>query len=332
MNAMLEEEKLRVEAKLLQRGVPREQAEIVADVMVSADLYGVTSHGTRILDAHLKRIEMGGYNLVPHFEHIRETTSFAVIDGDNAIGFVSADHCMKYAVEKAKTLGMFTVFSRNNNTFGPAFYYPLNAAENGMIAFACCNSPAQMAPYGGKEKLLGTNPFAAAIPVPGHEPIMVDMATSIVAKSKFKEYKEQGKLLLDGWALDVEGRPTNDPDEGMKGFVQPMAGYKGYAIAMLIDIFSGLLSGASFLNRVGRFYSEEGQCMNVGHMFIAIDPKIVFGDAYADVINEYVRSIRSSANIEGQVVSIPGDRNHEAKRRFEQWQTNQSLDGEFIKT
>jgi len=214
--------------KLKECGVPEAQAEKVADVMATADQYGVTTHGTGVLDAHIAKVLRGGYNLQPTLSTIRETAAFAVIDGDNAFGFVSADYCMEYAVERAKKSGIFQVFSRNNNTFGPAFYYPLKAADQGQIGIIFSNSPAQMPPSGGKEKLLGTNPFAAVIPVPGQEPIIIDMATSVVAKSKFKAYKDAGKQLPDGWALNKDGQSTNDPDEAIQGLVLPMGGYKGY--------------------------------------------------------------------------------------------------------
>lgn len=303
------EEKTEIYNRLLEVGVAKDQAEIVADCFATADEYGVTSHGINVLPSHIDKVlnPNGGYNLTPSLEIIRQTPSFAVIDGDNGIGPVVADYCMNYAVERARNVGVFHVFSRNNNTFGPAFYYPLKAAEKGMIGIIFSNTPAQMAPFGGKEKMLGTNPFAVVIPVPGSDPIIVDMATSVVAKSKFKQYKEQGKQLPDGWALDVNGLPTNDPDEGMKGLVQPMAGFKGYGIAMLIDIISGLVSGAAFLNKVGRFYSEEGKCMNVGFCCIAMDPHMILGDEYDMIINDFVSTLRNSERVGESPITLPGD-------------------------
>lgn len=296
-----------IQAQLVESGLPREQAHTVADCLTTADAYGVTSHGSRILGAHLDKIARGGYNLAPKFAVVRETAAFAVIDGDNAIGPVSAMHGLNYALRKVKDSGVFTVLSRNNNTFGPAFYYSLKAAQQGCIACICSNSPAQMAPIGGKDKLLGTNPFAAVVPVPGGDPIILDMATSVVAKSKFKEYKEQGLPLPSGWALDCDGKPTTDPDEGMRGLVLPMAGFKGYGIAMLIDILAGALSGAAYLNKVGRFYNENGDGMNVGFYLTVIDPYVVLGEEYDAIIREYVEIVRSCAPADGQIVCLPGD-------------------------
>ena len=300
-------EKKRIVNQLTQVGVSAKQAEVVADCFATADLFGVTSHGEAVLPAYIKRVESGAFNLSPSFRVIKETASFAVLDGDNAIGPVSALYCLQHAMNKAKTSGIFSLLSPHNNTFGPAFYYSLKAAENGMIALVASNSPAQMAPIGGKEKLLGTNPFSIVIPVPNGDPVMIDMATSVVAKSKFREYKEQGKPLPQGWALDSDGNPTTDPEEGLKGFVLPMAGFKGYGISLMIDFLSGFLSGSSYLNHVGRFYSEKEEGMNVGFLIHVIDPHIVFGDDYDKKIAVYIDEIRNSQPANGNTVALPGD-------------------------
>ncbi len=288
-------------------GVKEADAQIVADCFATADTFGVTTHGISILPSHIDRVKRGGYNLAPDFSVLKETPAFAVINGDNAFGPVSAKYCLDYGVKKAKEVGVFTVLGKNNNTFGPAFYYSLKAAEEGLIAIVTSNSPAQMAPFGGNEKMLGTNPFSAVIPVPDEEPIIIDFATSVVAKSKFKEYAESTKALPDGWALDQNGEPTNDPNEGIKGFVLPMAGFKGYGLSMLIDIMSGFLSGSAYLNKVGRFYSSDNKSMNIGFYITVIDPKIVLGDEYNQEIKQYVKTLRDSGRISDKNIVLPGD-------------------------
>ena len=303
---------------LIDCGVEKKDAETAAEVMVTADKCGVLTHGSKMLPTYIKKLSSGGFNLKPEFKIIRETNSFAVMDGENALGFVSAVRGMEYAIKRAKENGMFTLFSKNNNTFGPAFYYPLLAAKSGMIGIISSNSPAQMAPIGGIEKMLGTNPFAAAIPIKGKEPIIIDMATSIVAKSKFAEYRDLGKKLPDGWALDENGEPTNDPDSAIKGFVLPMAGHKGYAIAMLIDILSGVLSGAAYLNKVGRFYTESENGMNVGFMCTVIDPYAVLGEDYDLRINDFEQTLRNTKTLNDSTITLPGDRKHKAFRQNEE--------------
>jgi len=298
-------EKNNIETLLINRGMPFDDARIVADCLVTADLYGVESHGSKTINAHLNKIDANEYNLHPKFDVEIETPSFARINGDNSIGFVSAFHCLKFAMERAKQNGVYTVFSNNNNTFGPAFYYSLQAAKNGCIAFICSNSPAQMLLPGGKKKILGTNPFSMVIPVPGKEPIIIDMATSVVAKSRFKQYKENGKTLPDGWALDEYGNPTNDPDEAIRGSVLPMAGIKGSAISLLIDVISGVLSGASYLSNVGRFYGNPN-CMNVGFFITVFEPSIITSGNYSADIQSFYNLLKNSKG-EGETVIIPGD-------------------------
>ena len=304
---LYQQEYAKVVKELCENGVQEDHAKIIADCFATADVYGVTTHGISVLPAHIERIKRGGYNLSPNFSVVKETCAFAVIDGDNAFGPVSAKYCLDYGMEKCKNSGVFTVFGRNNNTFGPAFYYSLKAVERGYIAFITSNTPSQMALFGGNEKMLGTNPFSAVIPVPNGEPIIIDFATSVVAKSKFKEYQSKGLKLPDGWALDENGKPTNDPEQAMKGFVLPMAGFKGYGISMLIDLIAGLLSGSACLNNVGRFYSNDNSSMNVGFYITIIDPKQVFNGDYDIAIKEYVDALRNSKSADGQTIVLPGD-------------------------
>lgn len=295
-------------AALVAAGVRPQEARIVAECFVTADLFGVSTHGTAILPAHIERIIRGGYNLHPEFRILRQGGAFAVIDADNAMGPVSAVHCMEIAMAHTAEAGVYTVLCRNANTYGPAFYYPLLAAQRGLIGITFSNSPAAMPPVGGKDKLLGTNPFAVVIPCLNEKPVILDMATSVVAKSKINELRKKGEKIPEGWALDADGNPTTDPEEAIKGLVLPMAGFKGYGIAMLLDVLSGVLAGAATLDAVGRFYSAENKCMNVGQTFIAIDPRQIAGEAFYLQMDEYVRKIRNSRPMrDGLPVPLPGD-------------------------
>lgn len=294
---------------LVKNNVRCEDAYDTANCLVLADLYGVKTHGTVVLPSHYKRIKSGGYNLTPSYSIIKETSSFTIFDADNAIGFASASYCMRYAIEKCLSTGFYTVFSRNANAYGAAFCYAMQAADKGLIGFTCCNSPAAMAPIGGKERRFGTNPLSMVIPVgDGHSPIIIDMATSKVAKSRFLQSKRDGVPLGEGWALNVDGKPTTDPDEGIQGLVCPMEGFKGYGLALMIDFVAAFLSGAAWQNHVNKFYNEDGTPMNVGHLFIAIDPVQVLGESYWVDIKNYVLNIRNSMPAyENGNVTIPGD-------------------------
>lgn len=301
---------------LLLNNLSEKSAEATAECMVLADMQGIVTHGSVVLPSHINRIKSGGYNLSPLYNIISESTSFAVIDADNSIGFASASYCMEYAIKKAAFNGMFTVFSRNANAYGAASCYTLMAANKRMIGISCCNSPAAMAPIGGKDKLFGTNPLSVVIPTGDDEPIIIDMATSKVAKSRFLQMKREGKPLGEGWALDKDGNPTTDPDAGIQGLVCPMEGFKGYGLALIIDILAGLLSGAAWQDKVNRFYNENGDPMNVGQLFIAIDPERIIGPSYWKLIKSYVANIRNSTPVNtAMTIAVPGDDKHIAKRR-----------------
>ena len=214
---------------------------------------------------------------------------------------------MKFAVEKAKKDGIFTVFIGNINTIGPAFVYNNIALKEKMIGITITNSPAQMAPTNGKEKLLGTNPLAISIPGNSENPIIYDIATSQVAKSKIKEALLENKKIPKDWATDEDGNPTDDPQKAINGLVLPMAGYKGYGLSMCIDILSGLISGSAFLNNVGRFYGSD-KCMNIGATFIAINPEIVLNNSFYEKIDEYIKCLRRSKRIyPSKEIHIPGE-------------------------
>lgn len=288
-------------------GLSDKDSKLLGEYFSTVEFYGVKSHGIKTIDAHINRITNNSYNISPCFKIKNETAGFASIDGDNSIGMLCADYCVDYAIKGAEKNGIFMVFSNNNNTFGSAFYYTLKAARAGYICIASSNSPAQMAPTGGKEKLFGTNPFSIAIPAKNNHPIVIDMATSVVAKSKINEYKSSEKPIPEGWALDSEGIPTTDAEAALSGLMLPMAGFKGYGLSMMIDILSGFLSGAAYLNNVGRFYSDEKKPMDVGFSFLVLSPKLIYGEDFYEKIDEYIETVRNSKAVDGKKVVLPGD-------------------------
>jgi len=290
-----------------------EDAELVVDSMLEADINGVSTHGIRMLHAYVDKLKNGQFSIGQPLI-IKNSPSFTVINSNNIIGAISAAKASQICIEKAKEYGMHTVFANNCNTFGPAFYYTEMMSKVGMIGFVCSNTPAAMPAFNGLEPMLGTNPLAFSCPSKTKGTITLDMATSIVAKSHFSTALANHEKLKEGWALDENGNPTTDPMEAIKGFVLPMAGFKGYGIAMAIDILSGFLSGAGFLNKVNKFYSQDGKGMNVGQMFVAINPEMVYeGDFMADM-DSYIETLRASKVMEGRSIAIPGDDRIEKKK------------------
>lgn len=306
MRILEKELKKIVKDVLIRYEIKDEDADIIANIYVDADKHGISTHGIKILPSHIEKIKSGGYNLNPKFKEIASNVSFSVIDGDNAFGPLSATYCMNLAIKEAKSKGIYTVFSRNNNTYGAAFYYSMMAANEGLVGITFCNSPAAMAPIGGYEKLIGTNPISIAIPAKKHNPILLDMATSKVAKSKLKVYADKCEKIPFDLALDKNGNPTDDPNEAIQGTLLPMAGYKGYGLAIVIDILSGLISGAGYLNKVGSFYNSKNKCMNVGFTFIAIDPIQIYGESFFEEIDNYCNIIENSKHLDEQKITICG--------------------------
>lgn len=302
----------KAELALIERGMPKKDAILFVDTMIASDMNGVSTHGIRMLPAYLQKIDRNEFSF-DRPSVIKQLPSFTIVDAKNTIGAVSANFAADIAIEQAKINGIHTVFCRNANTFGAGFYYTEKIADSGMIGFVCSNSPAAMPAYNGLEALLGTNPLAFAVPTRSGDSISVDMATSVVAKSKFGTAKAEGLKLEPGWAIDKNGNPTLDPDEGIQGLVLPMAGFKGYAIALIIDILSGFLSGAAYLNDVGKFYSQDGRCMNVGHMITAFNPELVFDGDYWAEIEKYILKLRTSKSVKDHKIVVPGDRKRSNK-------------------
>lgn len=279
---------------LIKYGVNKKDSKIISKIYVDTDKAGIKTHGVKIIPSHIEKIKSKGYNLNPIFKTVKKNVSFSVIDGNNAFGPLCANYCMNLGIKEAKKKGIYTVFSKNNNTYGAAFYYSMMAANEGLIGITFCNSPAAMAPIGGYEKILGTNPISIAIPAKKHHPIVLDMATSKIAKSKLKEIADRDEKIPLGIALDINGNETDDPNEAIKGTLLPMAEYKGYGLSIIIDILSGLISGSSFLNKVGSFYNSKDKCMNVGFTFIVIDPSQIFGNEFYEEIDNYCKIVESS--------------------------------------
>lgn len=291
---------------LIDSNLKKDDAELVVDSMLEADTNGVSTHGIRMLHAYVDKLKNGQF-AIGNPQVIKDSPSFTVMDSNNIIGAISAAKASQICIEKAKEYGMHTVFAKNCNTFGPAFYYAEMMSKAGMIGFVCSNTPAAMPAFNGLEPMLGTNPLAFSCPSKTKGTITLDMATSIVAKSHFSTALANHEKLKEGWALDQNGNPTTDPMEAIKGFVLPMAGFKGYGIAMAIDILSGFLSGAGYLNKVNKFYSQDGKGMNVGQMFVAINPDMVYDGDFLTDMDGYITTLRDSKVMDGRAIAIPGD-------------------------
>lgn len=257
-------------------GVPEDRAEITAEILQSADLRGVSSHGIiRLQTYYGSRLQKGLINPLANNEILRETPASLALDGKNGLGQVAGKDAMYRCIEKARKSGVAMVTVRNSNHYGIAGYYAMMALEDDMIGISFTNAQPLVAPTFGRNRLLGTNPIAVAAPALTEKPFVLDMATSIVPIGKVTVFDKAGDPIPEGWAIDSEGNPTSNPKAVLEGGAlfplggpELLRGYKGYGLALWVDIFSGVLSGAAF----GKNVSDPSKLSNanVGHFFAAI--------------------------------------------------------------
>jgi len=261
--------------RLLQAaGLELEVAAIVADHLVYANLRGVDSHGMMRLPIYIARLKAGLVNPKPRPQVLRTLGPWAVVDGDQGPGQVAGRFAMGLTMQLAKEYGLGAVWVQRSTHYGAAAYYVEPAAREGFVALSTTNAEPDMVPYGGARAALGTNPLAFAAPAP-QGILLLDMATSQVAMGKIFLARERGETIPEGWVVDEEGRPTTDP--GRAKAALPLGGPKGYGLAIMVEILSGVLSGAGFTHRIGRMYDEWDRPQDVGHFFLAIDPRRVLG-------------------------------------------------------
>jgi LDH2 family malate/lactate/ureidoglycolate dehydrogenase len=251
-------------------GLKEDDALTVSEYLVRANLRGVDSHGVVRLPVYAERAKKRLINPDCNLKIIAETVSTAVIDGDNGFGQVVGSEAMKMAVKKAKDTGIGFIGVRNSNNFGAAALLAMEATANNMIGIVISNTSPAMAPWGGMDMVLGTNPLAVAVPRETSCPIVLDIATTVVARDKINLMAKEGKKIPFGWALDKDGNRTDDPKKAMEGSMLPFGEHKGYGLALVIDILAGVLTGSGFGTQVKMLYDLSGKS-NVGHIVVAIN-------------------------------------------------------------
>ena len=251
-------------------GLGEQDARLLADSLVQADLWGHQSHGVMRTFWYADRFRSGATRIDVRPNLDTDAGAIAVLDGNNSIGQVIADAAMNQAVARAQAHGIGAVAVRNSGHFGTAMYFTRKAAQHGCIGILTTNASPAMAPWGGREKLIGTNPWSIAAPAGKHPVMMLDIANTAVARGKLYLARQHNKPIPPGWAIDLHGNPTTDPVAGIAGNILPMAAHKGYAIATMMDVLSGILSGSSFADTVVGPYMSEGDS-GVGHLALALD-------------------------------------------------------------
>jgi LDH2 family malate/lactate/ureidoglycolate dehydrogenase len=290
-------------------GVPETDAGAVAALMVEADLLGYDTHGLFRLRQYVNRLRGGGCNPAARPRVIRETAATALVDGDNGLGHLAMVMARDLAMAKARSAGIGWVGVRGGNHAGPAALYVRPQAAAGMIGIcAAVGSANHVAPYGGTDLLLGTNPIAVAAPG-GADPFVLDMATTVAAVGKIKTLAQRGEPMPEGWMVGRDGKPLTDPNRRDEGFLLPIGGAKGYGLAMAIGLLAGVLNGASFGADVVDFTTDTTSPTNTGQFVAAIDIA-AFGDpaAFTATADRVFAEMRASPPLPGHdAVRVPGD-------------------------
>lgn len=302
MNITAEQVRAIIMEILTRMNVKKEHAEIVADVTLDANLKGFSSHGLGRFPQYVKGLKVGTIKTDADIEIEKETPAMALINGNHIFGHVVAYKAMEIAIGKAKETGIAVVGVHDSNHFGVAGYYSDMAVMEDMIGLVIANTEPAVAPIGGKEPILGTNPIAIGIPS-NKNYVSVDMATSASARGKLLEAVRKGQKIPENVALDEEGNPTIDPECALRGSILPFGAHKGYALAFMIEIMAGPLVRAASGKAVKGTANPEEMCTK-GDLMIAIDPsKFVDIEEFKEDVDEFIAEIKDS----GENIFIPGD-------------------------
>ena len=301
MKLPAEEARRLCENALTTSGLHTESAQIVADVLIEAELRGRKGHGLIRLPALAKHARKPCGEVTV----IADGVNWVHLDAGGRIGYLAAHRAMTLAIAKARESGTGLAAVRNTTHCGMLGYYVLMAANEGLIGFMTCNCSARVAPYGGASPVFGTNPIAVAIPGPD-EPILVDMATSAATTGDLLVALRSGEPLDRGLAYDSDGNPTRDPEVARAGALAAFGGHKGSALALVTQIISGILTGASPLPKPGRDY---------GYFVAAVDPgRFTEIDTFRRGVAEVLDAMKTARPIAGEIL-FPGERSHQCRER-----------------
>ncbi|MFM2029610.1 MAG: hypothetical protein RL517_801 [Pseudomonadota bacterium] len=290
--------------------VPAADAKRVAQLMIQSDMVGADGHGIFRLPAYIKRIRAGGINLNPNIRIEREQGATALINGDNALGHLVMNRAVEVAIEKVKQHSVCWVGSHFGNHSGAASVYVRKLAEQGYIGiYMAVGNANHMAPWGGIDLLLSTNPIAIAVPAGDHPTVLLDIATTVAAYGKVKVAAQKGESIPDTWMIDKKGQPITDPQKSSEGSLLPIGGYKGYGLAVMIGLLAGTLNNAAVGKDTIDFNAHHDLITNTGQTIIAVDPS-AFGDReqFVQRVITLVNDLKASSKLPGvNQIRVPGD-------------------------
>jgi L-2-hydroxycarboxylate dehydrogenase (NAD+) len=290
-------------------GLSNEQAAAVSSVLVFADERNMWSHGVFRLDSYVNRILKGGVNLTPDVTVNQAARSVIMVDGDHGMGHYASVTAMDEAIRIAKENGSCTAVVRRSGHFGMASAYTAQAAREGQIGIAWTTTSPIIAPWGGREKLLGNNPIAISIPMKDSSPISFDMALSTVAGGKIHAYAERGETIPEGWALDPSGVNTTDPRSALQGSLIPIGTYKGYGLSLMTEAIAVGLASSIFSFESPDLWKEPGKKQSSTHIFIVVNvASLTSLDDFSSTVSRLVERVKESERRnEQESILLPGE-------------------------
>ncbi|NLX75719.1 MAG: Ldh family oxidoreductase [Synergistaceae bacterium] len=319
---MLRVEKEKMESFLkdlfIHMGLEEKHSKTSAQVIIQADMTGVPTHGIAKVPYYAMRYKNEAVNKKPDIRQLNEGLNQILLDGDNGSGLVVGPRALELCINLAKDNGMASVAVKNSSHYGCGNYYGWKLAEAGLIGIVFTNTAPLMAPFGGKERSLGTNPITIAVPSKERFPIVLDMATSMAAYGKIQIAAAADETIPKDWANDSEGVPTNDPQMALDGTLQAFGGHKGYGLAVIVEAFTALLTGSPFGGRITTMEELAGKKEEaISHFFMAIDPKgFSSGFDFYSYVDSYIDYIKNTEKAKGvEEIYLPGELEF---RRFEE--------------
>jgi L-2-hydroxycarboxylate dehydrogenase (NAD+) len=294
-------------------GLPANEADDVARFMTQADLRGADGHGIFRLAQYVRRIRAGGLNVRPQIRVVRETDAAALVDGDNGMGHLVMQYAARLAMDKAQRQGVSWVGVCRSNHAGPASLYATMPLDRDMIGiYLAVGNANHLPPWGGIDLLLSTNPIAVAVPAAEEPPIVLDMATTVVAYGRVKTAAQRGETMPEGWMVDTEGRPLTDPRRAEEGFLLPIGGYKGYGLALVFGLLAGLLNGAAMGRDVVDFNKDDATPTNTGQAIVALSiAHFAPVETFTRNVDGLIRDLRGSRRMPGvDQIRLPGEQSH----------------------
>ena len=295
---------------LCKAGTDAGSAAIVARALVAAEADGLASHGMSRLPSYADQVKSGKVDGQATADVRLNGTAAVLVDAKSGFAFPAIEAGLDKAADMAKETGVVAVSIANSHHSGAAGYHVERLADKGLVTISFSNSPAGIAPWGGQKAVFGTNPVAFACPRKGKPPLVIDLSLAKVARGKIKMAADKGEQIPEGWAVDADGNPTTDAKAAMQGTNLPMGDAKGYALVLMVEILSAVLTGSNCGFEASSFFAAEGEPPHVGQFYIVLNPQTFAGDGFSERLE-----VLLMATLEHPSTRLPGQRRYDIRTK-----------------